>query len=727
MLKEAIRWNDLGEEIEGKILAESQVSCLYLTVYCLTWAQQQRPHDDETDIGSHEAKNNIEVVVSDDFAHSGNSSRVSSPELSPSRQDDVSEPQEDTNAGEENDLRYEQMRLNEAVVKSSAQATSSKANGIDKKRQNDEDYFASDPESIVSTHEASRLEGSTAASQASQTGSPKIGRAREPPRLANGAFKAQYAPGTSFKRIPDLDSDSDSESVEANVPATSKEVSSNTWPPSRQRKSSQKHTTGKPLPATVKVDKALTPNASRSLQNNSGELLRPKEGQDGSHQLARRSGSDLSAQGIMENATSAPGPSRLPLVQEQRNVANKDSAWRENINIPTKDAGVFSPFTSVSSASPDPFAGAELGDHLSHSKVERRSRTRTDVNRRQTFGGFRGRQSLPSKDTDLRRRLARRSIASGLPGSNQRPSFTPEMTSGNKLQLSRRSSVASSVASTIELLADSEIPDVPILPTDGEMAMRIGFSHIFKAMASNYGVPEQWLRDTYKVLGSIHKTDEFGRVASIAAERGGEDEIGDVEDEAAMGDEEDEGMGATQDTPVPTKGLDSKMTPGSQMEQLHIRSSSGSRRKVELEIMPANEDSLPRIRDRYSPPRPSRAFNYVRLRKEGREEEAKERERRRATNSHSPNKRLETEPSHSSPVRPTSEHPDPKMNVSPNPPEGKSSAKPMSVFGGDGEAWTAEEDEIIRNADDVDALREIDERRGRGSVSRRMVELMAMI
>jgi len=359
---------------------------------------------------------------------------------------------------------------------------------------------------------------------------------------------------------------------------------------------------------------------------------------------------------------------------------------------------------------------------MTHSKTKGKMTIRTDPNRRQTFGGFTGTQPLPFKEVDLRRTIGRRSIASGLPGLSQdippRTSLTPDSAKGSKLKHSRRSSMASSVASTIELLTDSDIPDVPILPDDGEMAMRIGFSHIFKAMADNHGVPEQWLRDTYKLLSSIRKTDEFGRAAAIAAEQAGNGEPTGDDDELEADNEVGEDAGTMQDTPAPIETTVTKETP-LQNEELRLRRSSG--RKAELEIMPADEDSLPRIRETYSPPRPSRAAKYARLKREGREEEAKERERRRAS-SHSPSKRLETEPSHSSPVRPTSVYSDSGMGGFPvSPVADNTLAKTISVF--DGEPWTAEEDEIIRRGNDIHALREIEERRGKGSVCQRTNEL----
>lgn len=696
---EAIRWNGLDADIEARILAETQVSFMHFWKLLSNTTHQ---HLDGKDPDSEDRE---------DREGTGTlSSRAMSPESTFDRDNILYSSLGGSDSGAEAESHpAEQKPRNETIARPAAQKTilrnmgnkkSNKKNGRD-----DEDVFASDidapdPERIA------RLGGITA-TQASLAGPSKTNRPRAPPQTTNGHFRPQHAPGKKgppYKRIPDMSSDSDSESVAPAAPPT-------TWPPPRQKKLPQPITNDETL-LKLKVDEknkapdhyiVTSPVAAEAQAGSADTIQLAQHAESIPNERATKSAREKSV-------ASKPGPSRPspPREKEPQDIAKDIQAWREKTDVQVKDMAAVSPMPS---ASVNSFSGAKQEGLMSHSKARAKTAPRIDHNRRQTFGGFTGKQTLPFKEIDLRRTVGRRSIATGRSSQDlPRTSLTPELATGSKLKHSRRSSMASSVASTIELLTDSDLPDVPILPDDGEMAMRIGFSHIFKAMADNHGVPEQWLRDTYKLLGSIRKTDELGRAAAIAAGevgsgKGNEGEL-EVDSEG-----EGEDAGSMQDSPAPITTTASQRTP-MQNEKLHLQGSSG--RKAALNITPADESSVPRIRETYSPPRPSRAAKYARLKKEGREEEAKERERRRAS-SHSPSKRLETEPSHSSPVRPTSVYSD-SPSVSPV-------ADNTSALVTHKVPWTAEEDEIIRRGDDEDALREIEERRGTGSVYERTIEL----
>lgn len=609
---------------------------------------------------------------------------------------------------------------NETIAKPAAQKTILRNMGnkkINKKnRKDDEDIFASDTDAPDPAHEIITRIGGITATQASQAGPSKTNRPRAPPQTTNGHFRPKHAPGKKgppYKRIPDMNSDSDSESVAPAAPPT-------TWPPPRQKKLLQPTANDETL-SKLKVDeknKAPDTYVVTSQVHENDDFTGAQAGSADVHQLSQHAEiipNERTTKTARESVAPKPRPSQPspPREKEPQDITKDIQAWRENTDVQVKDMAVVSPMPS---ASIDSLSVAKQEGPMSHSRARAKTAPRIDHNRRQTFGGFTGKQTLPFKEVDLRRTVGRRSIATGRPIQDlPRTSLTSELATDSKLKHSRRSSMASSVASTIELLTDSDLPDVPILPDDGEMAMRIGFSHIFKAMADNHGVPEQWLRDTYKLLGSIRKTDELGRAAAIAAGQVGSGEpMGDEEELEVDSEEEGEDPGSMQDSPAPITTSASKRTP-MQNEKPYLQGSSG--RKVALNIMPADESSVPRIRETYSPPRPSRAAKYARLKKEGREEEAKERERRRAS-SHSPSKRLETEPSHSSPVRPTSIY---SGSPSVSPFAENTSGKPTLLT--HKVPWTAEEDEIIRRGDDVDALREIEERRGTGSVYERTIEL----
>lgn len=702
-LVEAIRWNGLDADIEAMILAETQVSFMH---FCKLLSNTTHQHLDGKDPDSEDREDREDTDTL--------SSRAMSPEstFDPDNILYSSHGGSDSGAVAVSHLAEEKTR-NETVAKPAGQKTILRNMGNKKSnkknRRDDEDVFASDTDA-PDPERIARLGGITA-TQTSQAGPSKTNRPRAPPQTTNGHFRPQHAPGKKgppYKRIPDMNSDSDAESVATAAPPT-------TWPPPRQKKLPQPTTSDGTL-SKLKVNeknKAPEPYSVTSPAHENDDVTGTQAGSTNTHQLAQH------AENIPNERTINPARGRVaprpspPREKEPQDIAKDIQAWREKTDVQVKGMVVVSPMPS---ASVNPFFVAEQEGPLSHNKAK--TAPRIDHNRRQTFGGFKGKQALPPKEVDLRRTVGRRSIASGLPGSSQdlpRTSHTPDSATGSKLKHSRRSSLASSVASTIELLTDSDLPDVPILPDDGEMAMRIGFSHIFKAMADNHGVPEQWLRDTYKLLGSIRKTDELGRAAAIAAGQVGTGKpLGDEDELKVDSEEEGENPGNMQDSPAVITTTASKRTP-MQNEKQHLQGSSG--RKVALNIMPADEDSLPRIRETYSPPRPSRAAKYARLKKEGREEEAKERERRRAS-SHSPSKRLETEPSHSSPVRPTSVYSD---SPSVSPVANITSAKPTLVT--HKVPWTAEEDEIIRRGDDEDALREIEERRGTGSVYERTIEL----
>lgn len=700
---EAIRWNGLDADIEARILAETQVSFMR---FCKLLSNTTYQHLDGKDPDSEDREDCEDTDTL--------SSRAMSPESTFDRDNILYSSRGGSDSGTEAESHpAKEKPRNETIAKPAAQKTilrnigNTKSNK--KNSRDDKDVFASDIDAPDPAHERIARLGGITATQVSQAGPSKTNRPRAPPQTANGHFGPQHAPGKKgppYKRIPDMSSDSDSESVAAAAPSPS-------WPPTRQKKLPQ------PITNDLKVDeknKAPDPYIVTRPAHENDNVAGAQAGSADTIQLAQHAESisnERATKSARENVASKPGPSRPspPREKEPQNIAKDIQAWREKTDVQVKDMAVVSPMPS---ASVNSFSVAKQEGPMSHSKARAKTAPRTDHNRRQTFGGFTGKQTLPFKEIDLRRTVGRRSIATGRSSQDlPRTSLTPELATGSKLKHSRRSSMASSVASTIELLTDSDLPDVPILPDDGEMAMRIGFSHIFKAMADNHGVPEQWLRDTYKLLGSIRKTDELGRAAAIAAGevgsgKGNEGEL-EVDSEG-----EGEDAGSMQDSPAPITTTASQRTP-MQNEKLHLQGSSG--RKAALNITPADESSVPRIRETYSPPRPSRAAKYARLKKEGREEEAKERERRRAS-SHSPSKRLETEPSHSSPVRPTSVYSD---SPSVSPVADNTSAKPTLVT--HKVPWTAEEDEIIRRGDDEDALREIEERRGTGSVYERTIEL----
>ncbi|KZT18904.1 hypothetical protein NEOLEDRAFT_1142769 [Neolentinus lepideus HHB14362 ss-1] len=226
--------------------------------------------------------------------------------------------------------------------------------------------------------------------------------------------------------------------------------------------------------------------------------------------------------------------------------------------------------------------------------------------RRKTFPGFVLRREDVGS-TSINHIPEERRTRSSMPGSYSAPfGYAPR---------------SASVATTVQFSTPS--PPSPERPSDQRLAMQLGTNYLLDAMAQNHGFQKEVVYGVFENVKDFQKADEILKDMREAAERiamkklSGHDTSG--SDAASTPDSEE--ISSYEDCP----GL-AVRSDGEEHDRSRNTSSISLGRTSALRRVPANDEQ-----NEYRPPRDSRAGEYARLAKAGREEEARRRERRRST------------------------------------------------------------------------------------------------
>ncbi|TDL18891.1 hypothetical protein BD410DRAFT_792669 [Rickenella mellea] len=286
-----------------------------------------------------------------------------------------------------------------------------------------------------------------------------------------------------------------------------------------------------------------------------------------------------------------------------------------------------------------------------------------DSNRRQTFGGFPTDQLIPQIDLGAERRRR-----SSLTGRNRHH---------------RKSSVAS-YASTVDLGSHISLPDELISSDDHQRMARAGFQVLIKRMAENHHFDEELVKRVWEESGDFARADEILKHMREAAEKVAVDELSKNERRRSSG------------------AAERKSNANSR------RSSRPSTSAGDVLLYTPHNEVVEDLPVAYSPPSATRAAKFTRLADQGREEEARKREARRSSGV---------------PITPKKS----KLRQSVPPPAPSTVASsdfPQPAAPDPLNSWTTADDDVLRRGDDDEALRELEHRMGKGSVKRRMVELI---
>ena len=192
----------------------------------------------------------------------------------------------------------------------------------------------------------------------------------------------------------------------------------------------------------------------------------------------------------------------------------------------------------------------------------------------------------------------------------------------NPTSPSRHSSTSASV-SVVSQLPESE----------RRLTMELGAQVVLQRMAENHGLQEKLVRDIWERTNSFEKTDKVCRQMHLAMRRAYEEACAEL---APSDEDEDEGSDKDWDDPrgevIPLSRLSAEHTATRSPKQ-PIQASNG------LKYIPSPADAVP---EHMTPALHTRAAQFVRLERQGRMDEAKKREGRRA--SYGGSKRVEDSP-----------------------------------------------------------------------------------
>ncbi|OCB86573.1 hypothetical protein A7U60_g6469 [Sanghuangporus baumii] len=541
--------------------------------------------------------------------------------------------------------------------------------------------------------------------------------------------------------------------------------------------STEKSTKGAPIAEIIRSTLAGTPKVpfqARDLKiprdaiSTSGD--KPQRGTDSTKvqdenttpdkiQAARQS---LSIRPLQAASEASPLHARVsilrPTSSERINRAEVH-AWRSEAPV----ANIRSASTSITTES-DPFLTKDHAMRLR--RVEKgkekevaasatgiaASEAKARADRRKTFAGF---PTLKPPEIDLRKRALRSSIAGNPSNVARRLSFSPSVAPRNDEeqdndQEENRIRRRTSVAATIDLSQEFPSPDMNVPPADHAFIMRAGVQVLLQSIAQNHSVSEDFVRGIYEELLDLQATDRVVSKMRQVAERAVEKELerekqkkrnSDVASvpisrEPGVGQKADLGLSSVQSSPERREVDFSTLS-----EPARGRSVSGPRRS-ELLITPADEDpTFVRLRSQYVPPSASRAARFVRHRARrssglansplngyGNDEEDMrvddyeddEKEEEEVFLALTPGRMLgDTLDSFASgPV----ELGDASQNASGVAGQSNKAREADTSFV---QPWTTEEDEILLDGEDEEAIKAIEERRGKRAVKWRLAELSA--
>ncbi|KAL5511985.1 PELP1 [Sanghuangporus vaninii] len=388
-------------------------------------------------------------------------------------------------------------------------------------------------------------------------------------------------------------------------------------------------------------------------------------------------------------------------------------------------------------------AASAMGEAASEAKAR--------ADRRKTFAGF---PTLKPPEIDLRKRALRTS-AGNTSNVVRRLSFSPSVAPRNDEeqdndQEESRIRRRASVAATIDLSQEFPSPDMNIPPADHAFIIRAGVQVLLQSIAQNHSVSEDFVRGIYEELLDLQATDRVVSKMRQVAERAVEKELerekrkkrnSDVPSVPisrvpSVGHKADLGPSSVQSSPERREADFSALS-----EPARGRSVSGPRRS-ELLITPADEDpTFVRLRNQYVPPSTSRAARFVRHRARrssglansplngyGNDEEDMqvddyeddEKEEEEVFMALTPGRMLggKSDSFSSGPA----ELGDAPQNASGMAGQSNKAREADTSFV---QPWTIEEDEILLDGEDEEAIKAIEERRGKRAVKWRLAELSA--
>lgn len=573
----------------------------------------------------------------------------------------------------------------------------------------------------------------------------------------------------------DTSSDSDTGFIASNNTA------SREWPPqgrgTKNRNTKQSSAVGAQM-KTQAQNANETPRDQRKLPpipTEDSEVVKPKESGTSPMQLANPRVNVSVSERPHATPNTPAGPSKLALKPKAPTSLLISQSTRK-----TPATGDTVPSVPSASAT-DPFITTEHVQRLK--SLEKRKRKekphdRVASDRRLTFGGFPTKEVAPPR-IDLRKKIHDRNRYSldwrALSTKAASPTIR-EAEETHKLHDSGESSRSrrTSFVTTIDLAEEVPSPAHGIPPSDQVLINRAGLQFFVQAMAQNHGVSEDWVRRVYEERQSLPDTDRILGEMRVAAERAFEEAmLRDVKGtrlSAATGDNTHSSRPHTRATLA--EELLQEMNSGDVVANRSVHDNifsiadeepeqslrfneprtsqavvSATQQRNELHFTPTDPQAeLKRALNRYAPPSTSRAARYVR------------RARRSTGMSKSPTKHsprtieggdaryeisdddkeadeVENSPALFRPLadestRSTSSVADKENDefgsLKPNegtlnPPVNESEhAQIASEL-----IWSAEEDATLERGEDGEAMHAILERRGKGAVRRRLVELMS--
>ncbi|KAL5490641.1 PELP1 [Sanghuangporus weigelae] len=372
--------------------------------------------------------------------------------------------------------------------------------------------------------------------------------------------------------------------------------------------------------------------------------------------------------------------------------------------------------------------------------------------RRKTFAGF---PTLKPPEIDLRKRALRTSVAGNPSNVARRLSFSPSVAPRNDEehdndQEENRIRRRTSVAATIDLSQEFPSPGVSIPPADHAFIMRAGVQVLLQSIAQNHSVSQDFVRGIYEELLDLQATDRVVSKMRQVAERAVEEEL-----EREKRKKRNSDVATVPISRVPNVSEEAGPGPSSAQssperrevgfstlsEPARGRSVSGPRRS-ELLITPADEDpTFVRLRNQYVPPSASRAARFVRHRARRSsglatsplngydnddedmqvdDYENDEKEEEEVFMALTPGRMLgDTLDSFASGQ---GELGDTSQNASSMAGQSNKAREANTPFV---QPWTTEEDEILLVGEDEEAIKAIEERRGKRAVKWRLAELSA--
>ena len=554
---------------------------------------------------------------------------------------------------------------------------------------NDENYFASPvrrpshttslkaSSSVMQNEEAPRANAPMTTNQRS----PRLYRRTMRTGFTNSLQAASYN-----SQPPDSDSDTESNENDNIIKLNSQ------WPPSRKGSSQV-------VPNSAANEGLLHSRngESKSLVNSSesyivdGDKLR-----SGSLKPTEREFSSIP----LENSAKK----EKIHANIRSNISSAHYQRRQSARLSSTTAGSAVSVDSRSSSS-DPFLTSEHAERLRLDKGKGKSAK--DPDRRKTFNGF------PNGPDDsipvhiLQKQSKGRASPTTDPVFNSRGSSkSVPWFPASKTRLKRRKSLAS----LIDLTTDHPSSRIRISATDEALVKRAGLQYFLKVMAEHHQFSEEKVCEVYEQLQDLQETDFALEKMAAASNQVLSAQLSRESSESLSRDSEEQ----------------------VQSNRTHVTASGVDNDRYTLHVTPLSDREALWNRERYSPPSASRAAAFARSLSKGRTNEARLRERRRLSGGGDRPLKLKDNDTSRPQGGDTSKYSPQAGYVRVQPSRSSVAQMHSSPVGMKNsstkvnqQAWTVEEDEVIRQGEDEHALEKIEKRRGPGSVKHRIAELIA--